>query len=323
VNALPLIVPLDHLDQNHVIVMQKPLGRTQGGLIETLLINSGMHVIGQRQFLVDSRQISRHYQQFLEKPFFIPMVRYYTGQCLTVWLARGTAVQLRELRKLLGGPNVDSGSFRERLVGAGPSKLVLERYGVLDNGIHVSDSFAEGLREARVWFNIPPVTPIYDLEEKNMALREIHRHLWTTLARLSHPVQYSATNNWTANPEAPIDLDYRILVHGKAMPKCVSQIQSLLPHAVKDRQTIDDRTGEKYVKLEYRFRWGKADIAVVPLSHYSKRIGLGHLIDLLPTNQQREIQERKIQAYRRGRQAYRAEKDSIKRHYTKFFGLDE
>ncbi|MCS6969350.1 MAG: hypothetical protein NZM39_12285, partial [Bernardetiaceae bacterium] len=48
-----------------------------------------------------------------------------------------------------------------------------------------------------------------------------------------------------------------------------------------DKVAVDDETGATYIKFEYPFEGGKADIAVVPTDSYRYQVSKSHLIYLV------------------------------------------
>jgi len=308
-------------DEFNFVVLQKPLAIGKEQQIEDFILSSGAKIVKKKTVMVDSRHISQHYRQFLEKPYFMPIVRYYTGKQLHVWLCRANIEVLNKMRSTIGRARVDEGSFRHSLVGEEHSR-VKQEHGVMDNGVHVSDSPGEGDREAQVWFGVPPVKPIYDDPQFNQYVIKVHNTIWQALNSLPVvSVQYSNTNNETAVKSKPVDLDYRVLVNEGEIDKFVDAIIQALPGAVYDKDGVDERTGAKYKKLEYPFTNGKADIAVVPVGAYKGRIGTGHMVDVLPEEVKMEIGRRKEEAWQKGKEEYKRVKEQIQHEIKQRFGF--
>jgi nucleoside diphosphate kinase len=243
--------------------------------------------------------MSKHYRQFASKPFFIPLLEYYVGKTVYIWLVEGTEEAQKKMREEVGGPKVDPGSFRHVLV-SDDYKEVMKHTKVLDNGIHVSDSPEEGLREAKLWFGIPELTLDY-APDINDEVTMVHTLLWKRLNSIPWAsIQYSNTNNETAVKSKPVDIDYRVLVPEDKIDETVDYIVQHIPGAFLDRSGVDARTGSKYKKLEFVFKSGKADIAIVNRDDYKDRIGTGHLTDILPKEDKIDIGRRKEEAWEKG-----------------------
>lgn len=314
-------------EEFNFIVLQKPLAvdvdgsTTNFDKIEQFIKENKGRILKTKPVLIDARQISKHYRQFLDKPFFAPLIKYYVGKHSNVWLVRGNEEALNSMRKNIGSAKVDPNSFRDKLVGE-KFKEVKEKYGVVDNGIHVSDSREEGAREADVWFGVPEMKLEYENQDVNDLTETIHKLIWKKLQTIPWAnVQYSSTNNETALKSKAVDLDYRVLVPEDKIDETVAKIEELIPGARYDRTGTDDRSGATYKKMEFAFRYGKADIAVVPEAAYKDRVAAGVIVDLLPEEEKRDIGRRKEEAYLLGKKEYEAEKERIRQEIKERYGL--
>jgi len=135
------------------VVLQKPLASGKEDEIEKFINDCGATIVNRKKVRVDSKLIAKHYRQFSGKKIFFPLIKYFTGQVITVWLVNGDMKTLTKMRDKIGSHEVEKDSFRYDLVGSSYKK-VFDEIGILDNGIHVSDSSEEGEREAKIWF--PP-----------------------------------------------------------------------------------------------------------------------------------------------------------------------
>jgi nucleoside diphosphate kinase len=80
------------------------------------------------------------------------MIKYYTGRDVVLFKVRGTDETIANLRLAIGDAKpVDPETFRFQITGE-TWKNTLKEFGVIDNGIHISDSVSEGQREVDVWF---------------------------------------------------------------------------------------------------------------------------------------------------------------------------
>ena len=133
------------------VVLQKPLAVGKEDEIENMIMFAGGDIVGTKRVNVKDVLIKEHYKQFLGEEFFDKILSYYSGKKLMVWLAMGNDEVLNNIRREIGSWKVDKDSFREFLVGDKWND-VYKKYGIIDNGIHVSDSKKEGEREKKVWF---------------------------------------------------------------------------------------------------------------------------------------------------------------------------
>jgi nucleoside diphosphate kinase len=302
------------------VVLQKPLAAGKENEIESFIRNCGAKILQRKKVLIDSRLIGHHYKQFIDKPFFIHLLKYYVGKEVYVWLVEGNIKTQSKMRSLIGSPKVDINSFRHFLVGD-DYKEVMKNTKVLDNGIHVSDSPEEGIREAKLWFGIPELVLDYS-QDINDEVVMVHSFLWKKLNSIHWAtVQYSNTNNETAVKLKPVDIDYRVLVPENKIDETVNYIIKHIPGAFLDREGVDERTGSKYKKLEFVFKSGKADIAVVNCEDYKDRIGSGHLVDLLSTNEKKDIGKRKEEAWKKGKEEYKKVKEEIQKEIKQKFNI--
>ena len=270
------------------LVLAKPLAVEFGreSLIEEFISSSGARVLAKKHMVCDSSRIARHYQQFAGKPFFQGLVKYYTGRNIVAYMCECDNIEvLMAIREAMGTAKVSPDSFREKLIG----DVYAERFqsmGVIDNGIHCSDSAEEGLREVAVWFGVPPTS-----SRTEMA----HKAVWKILSSVSNvdSLQYAGgEHEGTAIEGSVIDLDYRLLTND--MPFVVSQLEK--KGLVIDKRGIDDESGAEYVKFEIRFTGGKCDIAVVPTEHYANQVSKSHLIYLVSDTLKDEIRAIKASA---------------------------
>lgn len=294
------------------VVLQKPLAVGKENEIEEFIIRHSAKILEKKKVLIDARQISNHYKQFFEKDFFVPLIRYYLGKTVYVWLVSGTQDILESMRSDIGPAKISPDSFREKLVGE-EHLNALKQFGVLDNGIHISDSKEEGAREANIWFGVPSLVLKYENEEINKLTKTIHNFIWRKLRSIPWAnAQYVNTNNETAVRFKNVDLDYRLLVPEDRIDEAVKLIEKLIPGSFYDRTGTDSATGATYKKLEYVFEHGKADIAVVPTDSYSQRMGSAYIVDLLPENEKASMLDRKEKAFLQGKEEYLKVKDQIR-----------
>lgn len=255
------------------IVLAKPLtvelGRTR--VIDSFVSFMGATIVSKKELVCDSSKIANHYRQFVGKGFFQPLVEYYTGKGIVAYACVCNNIEtLMAIREAIGGAKVDQGSFRDQLVGDVFTER-LQATGVVDNGIHCSDSVEEGIREFHVWFGVPPTS-----SHTKMA----HKAVWKLLDSIQQvdSLQYAGgEHDGTAVTGSVIDLDYRLLTNN--MPYVVSQLEKL--GLVIDKRGIDDFSGADYVKFEIGFTNGKVDIAVVPTAHYANQVSKSHLLYLV------------------------------------------
>lgn len=301
-------------------VLVKPLASSRVQDILALLSGFG-RVRAQKEVVVSSWLIGQHYRQFADKAFFPALLRYYTGKVVTVILLQVTEERLSALRSLIGDAKPQPGSFRAELTGE-TWKANKETTGVVDNGIHCSDCFAEGQREARVWFGRPPLGVPFFESARLQRLGRIHSFLWSKLNQLgAEAVQFAGgTQNGLAIPEKEDDLDYRVMTNRPIDP--MVEKAANIPGLVFDRDGVDPKTGAHYVKFEYPFDGGKADVAIVPLDAYRSKISAAHLADLLPEGVKEGMRQAKSVALSSSIGAYKAAKEVIRREIDARFNLE-
>jgi nucleoside-diphosphate kinase len=254
------------------VVIAKPLGFNKVQIIAQFLKNLGVNVLVEKPMVCDSSRITRHYAQFLGKPFFQKMVEYYVGKDIVVFGCEAPEGVLQTIREKMGSAKPQTGSFRAELVGAS-WEANLAQFGALDNGIHCSDSLAEGKREWNVWFGVPPTSS---------RTENAHCQVWQMLSAIPNvdSLQYAGgEHEGTAVPNSQIDLDYRILVDDDNILSCNQYIQTVLGLNI-DKVALDDESGATYFKYEIPIQGGKCDVAVVPTKHYRNQISKSHLIYL-------------------------------------------
>ncbi len=301
-----------------IMIIQKPAAKGKEKVIEDFIILYG-EITEEKQTLVNSWVISQHYKQFRDTDFFPDMLRYWPGNIVKLWCLNTSQEKLEEIRKDIGPPKPVEGSFRESLV---PKwKEIYEKAGVLDNGIHCSDSFSEGEREYGVWFSIPPLyRNLYDKEYEEY-LESIHTYLWKELSSFCDKngwyLQFAGSpQNGTAVLNKPAILSYRLLapvVTGK----------EIIPAGKFNRIGTDVGTGTTYIKNEYPFNGGKADITLVPTEQYRHKISTSHLIDIMPEEWKNEIRKKKSNAWSVSKEEYERVKQEIRNEINSKFKLFE
>jgi len=298
------------------VILQKPLAEGKQEEIRAFIKKHGF-ILKEKRVLVSAWNIGQHYRQFLGKGFFMDLIKYWTGNEITAWLV---LINIEETRKEMGDAKVQVGSFRDFLVG-NKWKESLETTGVLDNGIHCSDSASEGLREAKIWFGRMPLSSQTYSSLYTMYLKMVHAYLWWRIGRLGEHFMFAGgTQNGTAITDKPADLDYRIFVQRDKVKAVAEKVTKVVWGSFFDRSGVDSKLDEKYVKFEFNYFGGKADIAVVPVEKYRFKISRAHLMDLLPESMKANIRKRKQLAWRSGgKKPYEAEKAIIRREVERYF----
>ena len=233
-------------------------------------------IIEEEEVFVDSYKISQHYSQFKNESFFTDLVEYYTGKKVKVYKLKINKDNISNLRKQIGHASDfvnDQTTLRYKLVGEKYYEIKT-KFGVIDNGIHFSSDQKEGLREANIWFGIPKIFT------NNLEAVKIHKYLYTQLRKIDNSVSFSGgTLDGTEISSKLTDLDYRIMSND--IYETTERIKKEIPNVKFDKEDIDAASGNKYIKLEYEFEGGKADIAIVPFEGYLGRVSVNHLAALM------------------------------------------
>ena len=287
----------NQIRDTEVVLIIKPLAMELGKVAEVeKFIAENADVIDKEETIVDSYRITQHYKQFKDESFFSDLFEYYTGKKVTVYRLRVNEASISDLRRQIGHSSnfiSDETTLRYRLVG---EKFfdIKDKFGVIDNGIHFSDSKSEGLREVNVWFGTPP------LETANKKAKEVHEMLWTTLKSIDRSVTFSGgTLDGTEISSKPTDLDYRLAVDQSQIDFIVNEILTKIPGSFVDKVGIDEATGNSYTKLEFEFEGGKADIAVVPKEGYVGRVSNNHISVLMSDLWKEKVRIAKDEAYKK------------------------
>lgn len=139
-----------------ILVMQKPAARDRIGIIKNWLEENTNGIIAEKDVLVDERIIKEHYKEHADKDFYPAMTQYYVGKKVRVWIVE--VEDIAKLKEEIGHPKAQRGGFRQELMGD-RIKEVIEKFGVMDNGIHASDSEESGKREISLWFGNSYLSP--------------------------------------------------------------------------------------------------------------------------------------------------------------------
>lgn len=260
-----------------VTLIVKPLAFELGASeIIKNFINDNADILEEEEVFVDSYKISQHYSQFKNESFFSDLIEYYTGKKVKVYKLKVNKNNIEELRRQIGESSNfinDKTSLRYKLVGEKYFEIK-DKFGVIDNGIHFSDSSSEGLKEANIWFGIPKIFT------NNLHAVEAHKYLYTQLRKVDKSISFSGgTLDGTEISSKLTDLDYRIMSDN--LEETLEKIKKEIPNVKFDKTGIDPTSGNRYIKLEYDFEGGKADIAIVPFEGYLGRVSGNHLAALM------------------------------------------
>ena len=295
-----------------ILILQKPAARDRIEQIENWLEENTNKILAEKDVLVDSWRIGEHYKEFIGKDFYPAMIKYWTGKKVRAWIVE--VEDVKKFKEMVGNPKGTTG-FRSELMHDRIQKIK-EEFGVVDNGIHASDSIENGKREIRLWFGVPSLAKIYD-HPKQQKTDSIHRKIYTTLQRLATNLGADVlfaggTHNGLAIPENNVDLDYRILCQDDKVQEIAKKISSEFPEMKWDKEGIDPKTKSPYVKYEIEFDGGKADVAFVPISAYKDKISSSHLAALLSPEELEGFRTRKSTAFLQGKEQYKKEKEKIR-----------
>jgi nucleoside diphosphate kinase len=303
--------------------MQKPGARDRVHDIENF-INQHGRILLQKDVMTDAWRIGSHYKQFHNEKWFPAVLKYYTGKNARVWVVDVPSIS--EFKQAVGGPKAKDG-FRAQLMGDRVNELK-EKFGVLDNGIHASDSAESGKREIKLWFSVPELAKIYE-PGKQKDVETIHRKIYSKLNKLVTPLGCSllfagGTHNGLAIPENDVDLDYRILCPDNAnVVEIGKQVASQFDGLEYKYMGVDPKTQANYVKYEIKFADGKADVAFVPAGPYKNKISAAHLATLMPADWIKQARNKKSVAFAQGSEQYKSAKNQIKKDIDSAFGVQE
>lgn len=307
-----------------VVLIIKPLAQELNKVLEIEnFIKDYADVLEKEEIIIDSYKISQHYKQFKDESFFSDLLEYYTGKTATVYKLKINESNIKYIRDKIGHSSNfinDKTTLRYKLVG---DKFfeIKDKFGVIDNGIHFSDSKSEGSREAKIWFDAP------EIFTSNKDAKIAHMFLWSKLKDVDKNVTFSGgTLDGTEIESKPTDLDYRIIVDEKDMDSVLQKILTTIPGSVLDKKGIDESSNKEYIKLEYEFKGGKADIAIVPREGYSGRISGNHLAALMSDSWKEKVREEKnkyYEEYKKAKEQYGKESSEASLAKRKYEDIKE
>lgn len=310
-------------EMTRILVMQKPGAKDRVSAIREFISSHGT-IIREKKVLVDAWRIGQHYKEFMGKCWFKRIVEYYTGQVVHVWELHLLSTSIEDFRVFIGDAKSPEGSFRFCLMGD-RIEMIKKEFGVLDNGIHTSDSLKSGIREINLWFQNPSLYPIYQ-DTYQTYLDGVHEELYSSLEELASKkgcyLQFAGgTHNGLGLAENKADLDYRVLVPSNTpLTEVFNYLCSKIPNLVWDKEGADPTTGALYIKGEVNFQGGKADIAVVPFKHYSSKVSGAHLATLMPREYIDNARSRKSVALSISKAQYKAVKHKISKEIKRSLG---
>lgn len=306
-----------------IVVIQKPGAEDKISSIESFIKAHGT-IIQSKLVLVDAWRIGQHYKEFMGKAFFPAMISYWTGSKVKVWEVK-LSTPLEQFRTLVGDAKAPFGTFRHSLMGD-RIEGIKEEFGVVDNGIHTSDSPEAGIREIELWFGTPKLASIYDADYQ-VYLNGVHTSLFSCLEEGASAfgafLQFAGgTHNGLGLASAKADLDYRVLVPDTStLEQVFDYLSSTVPGLKWDKEGNDPKTGARYIKGEVEFFNGKADVAVVPFSEYHGKIAGAHLATLMTPEFLADARARKSAALAQGKSEYKAVKATISDEIRELVGV--
>jgi len=265
----------------NILVLQKPGAADRIGQIETFLA-ANTQVIRTRQVLVDAWRIEAHYGDFISKPFFPELMKYFIGEVVQVWEVR--VPDIERFRKLLGSFDHElmGGEAAERTPGGDRIAEIEAQCGMLDNGLHASESAESGAKEIKLWFDAPSLAKGIYSPEVDAMLESIHRQIYDRLSQIPGCfVQFAAASyNGRAIPENAIQIEYRMLCPDDRIAEIARSAD--VPGTIQEKNEADPESEATYIKYEMSFQGGKANVTFVPLSKYRPKFCAIHMNCLLP-----------------------------------------
>lgn len=324
-----------------ILVMVKPGGMARLDTVEQFL-NANGRIVKKQKVLVDVWRIGQHYKQFRDKPFYLSLLKYFKGKEVMayIYIIDGSKVggadpndTIAKFREMIGAAQSNSGFRRQLMTGPNGEDVqaqIKAKEGVVDNGIHTSDSVQEAEREIRLWFGTPQLADIGEEPGRQTDMRRTHRAIYNAL---SGPVRQQGgymqfaggTHNGLAVPGSDVDFDYRIMVptddlasieqFAKTVATAFMQDQNIQRSGLKirwDKQGVDEKTKAGYVKYEIDFpnMPGKADVAFVPSSQYRGKVSSAHLATLMDPQFIQQARQRKA-ATKSDKEVYKKTKRQI------------
>ena len=318
-----LNIALGGATMTHIVVIQKPGAKDKIKSIESFIKAHGT-IIQSKLVLVDAWRIGQHYKEFMGKAFFPAMISYWTGSIVKVWEVE-LSTPLKQFRTLVGDAKPSFNTFRHSLMGDRINSIK-EEFGVVDNGIHTSDSPEAGAREVELWFGTPKLASIYDVDYQ-VYLNRVHASLFSYLEQGASAfgafLQFAGgTHNGLGLASAKADLDYRVLVPDtSSLEQVFNYLSSTVPCLKWDKEGTDPKTGARYIKGEVQFQNGKADVAVVPFNEYHGKIAGAHLATLMSPEFLADARARKSTALAQGKSEYKAVKAAISDEIRELVGV--
>lgn len=296
-------------DRTSVVFILKPLALKRGmeGELRQWFRRQNIPIAQEWRGIADAQRMAEHYAASRHKPFYPELVKYFTGQEVIVFDAQIPASRIAELRAKLGPSSVASGSFRAALVGKEEWVPLLLEHGAMDNGLHMSDSAAEGAREREVWFGTPRLQ-----QSNGRGTAAAHEFLWTTLRSMQPSVRFGGSlYNGTATHGKPDDLDYLVFadgLQGMSDPMAHPMVQRVagIRGLRLDARGTDPTSGTQYVKFEMDFEGGKADVAVVDTEAYRHFVHHNALAKYFPQSWKDDVaaeKDRLVREYETAKQA--------------------
>jgi len=183
-------------------IMIKPLALKDGNeaLIRKFILQNGGSIVVSKTVKLSRDKIASHYNDASNESYFGDVVDYYNGKTAVVMKVKINGNNLSELKKLLSNSNnfkQETSALREHLTGESWQDLMNNAY-LLDNGVHVSNSAEEGIRENEIWFDDKELN--YSPKWYNFGFRKQSSNVvfaQTILNRINDKYEFYMPNNET------------------------------------------------------------------------------------------------------------------------------
>ncbi|RKY40066.1 MAG: nucleoside-diphosphate kinase [Candidatus Omnitrophota bacterium] len=160
-----------------VIIKPDGLKKSLTGNILSRLSETRLKIIGAKVVRVSKELAEKHYFHLRDKPFYLELIRYITGQlhgenrvlALIYWGEEA----IEKVRKVVGATNPEEA---EPTSIRGAYGRILTT-GLYENVIHASSGEEEAEKEIKLWFS--PEEIVYELyPTREVTLERVRRKVW-------------------------------------------------------------------------------------------------------------------------------------------------
>ncbi len=149
-----------------IVVKPDGLKRSLTGNILTRLSETKLKIVGAKIVRVSEELAEKHYSHLEEKPFYLELIKYITGQlhgdnrvlALVYWGEDA----IKSVREIVGATNPEEAEPTTIRAQFGR----IRRSGLYENVIHASENEREAEKEIKLWFSPEEIAvELYPVEE--------------------------------------------------------------------------------------------------------------------------------------------------------------